>query len=113
MGNLGLLGGVDFKVGCYPGQEIVARTQYLRKIKRRMYRGSIDAPGPSAPAAGSDLFGAEPQAIGTIVSSAPRPEGGYEFLAVMQSAAVERDEPVHVGTPDSPIARIGSLPYAL
>ena len=113
MANLELVGGVDFKKGCYPGQEIVARTQYLGKLKRRMYRGSIEAPALPAPAPGNDLFGAEPQAIGTILSSAPRPEGGYEFLAVMQSSAVERDEPIHVGAPDGPVARIGSLPYAL
>ena len=112
MANFELVGGVDFKKGCYPGQEIVARSQYLGKLKRRMYRGSIDAP-VSEPAAGQDLFGGEPQAIGTIVSAAPRPEGGYEFLAVMQSSAAERGDPIRLGAPDGPIARMASLPYAI
>ena len=112
MANFELVGGVDFKKGCYPGQEIVARSQYLGKLKRRMYRGSIDAP-VSEPAAGQDLFGGEPQAIGTIVSAAPRPEGGYEFLAVMQSSAAEGGEAIRIGTPDGPIARMASLPYAI
>ena len=112
MANFELVGGVDFKKGCYPGQEIVARSQYLGKLKRRMYRGSIDAP-VSEPAAGQDLFGGEPQAIGTIVSAAPRPEGGYEFLAVMQSSAAEGGEAIRIGAPDGPIARMASLPYAI
>ena len=112
MANFELVGGVDFKKGCYPGQEIVARTQYLGKLKRRMYRGSIEA-GPSSPAPGQDLFAAAPQAIGTIVSAAPRPEGGYEFLAVLQSSAVEAGEAVRLGAPDGPIAHMTSLPYAV
>ncbi|HBT58772.1 MAG TPA: folate-binding protein YgfZ, partial [Pseudomonas sp.] len=36
--NLQQLGGVSFRKGCYTGQEIVARMQYLGKLKRRMYR---------------------------------------------------------------------------
>jgi folate-binding protein YgfZ len=112
MANFELIGGIDFKKGCYPGQEVVARTQYLGKLKRRMYRGEIDDQA-SAPLPGQDLFGAEPQAIGTIVNAAPRPEGGSEFLAVLQSSAVEQGDPIHVGTPEGPLARIASLPYAL
>jgi folate-binding protein YgfZ len=112
MANFELIGGIDFKKGCYPGQEIVARTQYLGKLKRRMYRGTVEA-APSAPAPGQDLFGGEPQAIGTLVSAAPRPEGGFEFLAVLQSSAVEAGEAIHLGTPDGPIAHMASLPYAV
>ncbi len=41
--NFEVLGGVDFKKGCYPGQEIVARSQYLGKLKRRMRSGACDA----------------------------------------------------------------------
>jgi folate-binding protein YgfZ len=39
--NFESIGGVDFKKGCYPGQEIVARSQYLGHIKRRLKIGSI------------------------------------------------------------------------
>ena len=112
MANFELIGGVDFKKGCYPGQEIVARSQYLGKLKRRMYRGEVDA-AASAPAEGQDVFAGEPQAIGTIVNVAPRPEGGYEFLAVLQSSAAEAGAPLHVGAPDGPVARIAPLPYAV
>jgi folate-binding Fe-S cluster repair protein YgfZ len=63
--NLELLGGVNFKKGCYPGQEIVARSQYLGKLKRRTALASVDnaaaragdevfsAPTPTSPAAWS------------------------------------------------------------
>ena len=114
MANLELIGGVDFKKGCYPGQEIVARTQYLGKLKRRMYRGEIES--VAAPTAGQDLFsaeGGEPQAMGTVVSAAARPQGGFELLAVLQSSAVEQGTPIHVGAPDGPLLCIAPLPYAL
>lgn len=112
MANLELVGGVDFKKGCYPGQEVVARTQYLGKLKRRMYRGVVQDPSAAAPSPGQDLFSTEPQAVGTIVNAAARPEGGYEFLAVVQSSTVEAGAPLNVGAPDGPKASIAPLPYA-
>ncbi len=111
MANFELIGGIDFKKGCYPGQEIVARSQYLGKLKRRMYRGQTD--GEAAPVPGQDVFSAEPQAVGMIVNAAPRPEGGYEFLVVMQSAAAEEGGPIRIGAPDGLEASIASLPYAV
>lgn len=109
MANLELVGGVDFKKGCYPGQEIVARTQYLGKLKRRMYRMQTDA---GAPVPGQDVYGGEPQAIGKVVTAAPRPEGGFEFLAVVQSSSVEEGVPLRLAAPDGPVARVVPLPYA-
>ncbi len=44
--EIAAVGGVSFQKGCYPGQEIVARTQYLGKIKRRMYRAKLDTAFP-------------------------------------------------------------------
>jgi folate-binding protein YgfZ len=41
MANMDLIGAVSFKKGCYPGQEIVARTQYLGKVKRRLFKASL------------------------------------------------------------------------
>jgi folate-binding protein YgfZ len=111
MANFELVGGIDFKKGCYPGQEVVARTQYLGKLKRRMYRGEVDA--AVSPSAGQDLFGTEPQAVGMIVNAAPRPGGGYEFLAVIQSSSVEAGDPLKVGAADGPVAAIVPLPYAV
>lgn len=112
MANFELIGGIDFKKGCYPGQEIVARSQYLGKLKRRMYRGQVEA-GSAAPVPGQDLFGTEPQAVGMVVNAAPSPGGGYEFLVVMLSSAAEEAGTIRVGAPDGPVARIAPLPYAV
>ena len=63
--NFEVLGGVDFKKGCYPGQEIVARSQYLGKLKRRMNVADVDITGIRA---GEDVFhSAAAQPIGTVV----------------------------------------------
>ncbi len=113
MANFELVGGIDFKKGCSPGQEIVARSQYLGKLKRRMYRAETDAGDATQVAPGQDVFGDEPQAAGMVVSVAQRPEGGIELLAVMQSAVAENGAPIHLGAPDGPLARIVTLPYAL
>jgi tRNA-modifying protein YgfZ len=87
MVNLELIGGVSFKKGCYPGQEIVARMQYLGKLKRRMFLAHIDS--SDAPQAGDELFSAdmEGQASGMIVNAAPAPGGGYDVLASVQTSS--------------------------
>lgn len=83
MANLDLTGGLNFKKGCYPGQEIVARMHYLGKLKRRMYLAHLDS--QSAP--GDELYGDDPaaQSCGMIVNAAPAPAGGYDVLAVIQT----------------------------
>ena len=102
--------GVCFTKGCYPGQEIVARTQYLGKVKRRMYRVALDAPVPP----GTDVFTPESagQHCGAVVSVAPSPAGGYEALLVVQSSGAEAGE-IHVGSADGPIVRLLALPYTI
>jgi tRNA-modifying protein YgfZ len=104
------VGGVSFQKGCYPGQEIVARTQYLGKIKRRMYRAQLATPFP----AGTDVFTPEAgdQHCGALVMSAPASAGGHECLVVVQSSGVEAGE-VHVGSPGGPRLTILPLPYAV
>jgi len=89
MVNFELLGGVNFKKGCYPGQEIVARMQYLGKLKRRMYLAHIDC--SETPQPGDELFSAdmEGQASGMIANASPAPGGGYDVLAVVQSSSRE------------------------
>ncbi len=111
MVNFELIGGVNFKKGCYPGQEIVARTQYLGKIKRRMYRARIEN---GAPAAGADLFAPETaeQSCGQIVNVAPAPQGGHEVLAVIQSGCAEAGE-IHLGAPNGPRLVLQPLPYTV
>lgn len=113
MVNLDLLGGIDFDKGCYVGQEIVARTHYLGRLKRRMYRIRIDA--DRRPRPGDELFAPERQGdqpVGRIVRAAPDPDGGHEALAVM---AIElADDPGTRLTPGTatPIERL-PLPYAV
>lgn len=92
MVNLELIGGVNFSKGCYPGQEIVARMQYLGKLKRRMYLAHLDSNDP--PLAGDELFSAEMagQASGMIVNAAPAPGGGYDVLASVQTSSRESQQ---------------------
>jgi len=99
MANFELLGGVNFKKGCYPGQEIVARMQYLGKLKRRMYLVHIDGvhiggtqlDNCAAPQSGDELFSAdmEGQASGMLANVSPALGGGYDALAVVQTASRE------------------------
>ena len=97
MADFEKLGGVSFHKGCYPGQEIVARTQYLGKVKRHLYRVTSD----QALVAGTDLHSPDnpDQACGKIVSGAPSPAGGFEALAVVQSNFAGN---LHLGTREGP-----------
>ena len=108
--ELPAVGGVSFQKGCYPGQEVVARTQYLGKVKRRMYRAKLESLVPP----GTEVFSPEAgdQHCGAVVLSAPAPAGGCECLLVVQSSAAEAGE-VHVGSPSGPRAEILPLPYAV
>jgi len=110
--NYELIGGVNFKKGCYPGQEIVARTQYLGKLKRRMYVGKLIL--ETAPQPGDELFSADmpDQASGIIVNAAPAPSGGYDVLAVLQIASAEGNA-MHWKSLDGPTLTLGVLPYAI
>ena len=110
--NYELIGGVNFHKGCYPGQEIVARTQYLGKLKKRTYRVALPA-GVEA-AAGMDVYAPDfgDQSAGKLVNVAPTADGGGEALAVLQSSSAETGE-LHLGAPDGPRLRVLELPYAL
>ncbi|HTP96485.1 MAG TPA: folate-binding protein [Burkholderiales bacterium] len=111
MANLDLIGGVSFDKGCYPGQEIVARTRYLGQIKRRMILAHVDA---GAPEPGDELFspGFDGQASGTIVSSAPSPDGGHDVLAVVRIEAGAGGG-LRLKSADGPLLELRELPYAL
>ncbi|MEO6975697.1 MAG: folate-binding protein YgfZ [Gallionella sp.] len=112
MVNLELLGGVNFNKGCYPGQEIVARMQYLGKLKRRMYLAHLD--GSDTPQAGDELFSAEMegQACGMIVNAAPAPGGGHDVLATVQVSTRET-QAVHWKTLHGGTLEFLPLPYPL
>lgn len=112
MVNLELLGGVNFSKGCYPGQEIVARMQYLGKLKRRMYLAHLD--GGDSPQAGDELFSAEMegQSCGMIVNAAPAPGGGYDVLATVQVSTREA-QAVHWKSLQGGTLEFMPLPYPL
>ncbi|MEO8537764.1 MAG: folate-binding protein [Betaproteobacteria bacterium] len=110
--NWDALGGVSFRKGCYPGQEIVARMQYLGRLKERLHAfGTDDEPPASGVRVYSAAFG-DGQACGTVVNAAPGASGGSVMLAVVQAAAVEADD-LRLGAPDGPAMTRLSLPYAL
>ncbi|TFH09506.1 MAG: folate-binding protein [Nitrosomonadales bacterium] len=110
MANLEAIGGISFQKGCYPGQEIVSRTQYLSKLKRRMYLANIPTKEPVA--AGDELYSDDraKQSSGMIVNAAPSPEGGYDVLAVIQTESVEAEK-IYWKTLNGPMLRIMPLPY--
>ena len=110
MANLELIGGVSFKKGCYPGQEIVARTQHLGKVKRRLYLAHVAA----VAAPGDELFGEDVagQSNGMVANAAPSPSGGTDILAVVQRASAESSR-VHLRSADGPLLDFQPLPYAI
>ena len=112
MANLQLLDGISFTKGCYTGQEVVARMQYLGKLKRRMYRARITS--ATRPEPGTELFspsGESGQGIGRVVDAAPSPEGGFEALVVLQINSAEAGG-IRLGGADGPRLVLEPLPYA-
>lgn len=108
--NLQAVGGVSFKKGCYTGQEIVARMQYLGKLKRHLYRLSL--PGDEIPEPGAVLFSpVHASAVGNVVIAA-QAASGVELLAVLQDNAIEGGQ-VHLGSADGPALSLQDLPYIL
>lgn len=110
--NYELIGGVNFKKGCYPGQEIVARTQYLGKPKRRLYLAHIA--DTKAPQPGAELFSPDlpDQATGMIVNAAPASNGGFDVLAVIQISSAA-DHALHLNSPQGPALALQTLPYSV
>jgi len=109
MANFELVGGVSFKKGCYPGQEIVARTQYRGGLKRRMALAHVA--GAERPEPGQSVYSGAfgEQSAGTIVNAAPAPEGGFDALVVAQIESIERGD-LRWKAPDGPRLEIRSHP---
>ena len=111
MANFELVGGVSFRKGCYPGQEIVARTQYRGGLKRRMARVHVEQSQRPQPgdAVYAPSFGE--QAAGMVVSATPSPDGGFDALVVAQIDSLERDE-LRLGSPQGARLEIRERPIA-
>lgn len=111
MVNFELIGGVNFKKGCYPGQEIVARSQYLGKLKRRMLLASVDVLDARP---GMEVFSsADPdQPCGMVVNAEPNFSRASDCLVELKIAAVEGGT-VHLGSATGPVLAFSTLPYSL
>lgn len=108
--NLQAVGGVSFKKGCYTGQEIVARMQYLGKLKRRLYRLELDA--SELPEPGTALFTAgHGSSIGEVVIAA-HAQSNIELLAVVQAETAQGGS-LHLGSQEGPSLQWLDLPYEL
>ena len=108
--NYEVIGGVDFQKGCYPGQEIVARSQYRGTIKRRMFLFDSEAPAT----AGQEVFHSDDpgQPAGLVVNAAPGPSGVWSALVEAKLAALESGS-LHVGGPNGPRLQPRTLPYSV
>ncbi|MGH1537885.1 MAG: YgfZ/GcvT domain-containing protein [Gammaproteobacteria bacterium] len=112
MVNLELIGGVNFQKGCYPGQEIVARTHYLGKPNRRMFRINIET--DNCPKPGTNIFSIKDgeQPVGKIVVAQNNMEETCEALAVLRTAKEDADD-LHLESLSGPNITICNLPYSL
>lgn len=110
--NLDVLGGVSFKKGCYPGQEIVARMHYLGKLKQRTFLAHVDS--DTAPQANDALYSDDyaGQVGGNILNAAPAPQGGYDVLATLHIGTVKDGHAVHSLSPEGAALHFQTLPYA-
>ncbi|MBT3308973.1 MAG: folate-binding protein YgfZ [Gammaproteobacteria bacterium] len=91
--NLQAINGLSFQKGCYPGQEVVARMEYLGKLKRKMF--SIFIHEESAPTIGSKLYSASStsaQGAGEVIAIEKDGDGAWEGLAVIEVSAAEADD---------------------
>lgn len=112
MVNFEVVGGVNFKKGCYPGQEVVARSQYRGTIKRR----AVLLASPTEMAAGQEVFhDADPaQPAGLVALAAPALEGRPPLALVeVKLALAEGAGQFHLGAADGPALQPLPLPYSL
>lgn len=111
--NYESVGGVNFKKGCYPGQEIVARSQFRGTLKRRAYLAHTDG----EPTVGQEVFHAldADQPCGLVAACAPRPGGGFDAIVSMQTSAAADAQGgrLTLGSASGPALALLPLPYPL
>ena len=111
--NYESVGGVNFNKGCYPGQEVVARSQFRGTLKRRAFLVHSE----SAMQAGQEVFaeGDDSQPVATVAQAAAAPAGGlggFDAIISGQVAAIE-SSPLRLGSATGPLLTLDRLPYAL
>jgi len=112
MANLQLINGISFHKGCYTGQEVVARTHYLGKQKRRLYRlqfkdGELPSPGDKLYSPQDDSG----QPVGTLVTVARHPDGDVAALAVLKIEFAESDAGIILENDKNNMAKVHIPPY--
>ncbi len=108
--NYESIGGVNFKKGCYPGQEVVARSQFRGTLKRRAYVVHAS----EAMLAGQSVFAPQDaeQPVATVVQAAAAPSGGFDAIISGQTSAIEAGS-LHLGDTGGPVLQVFALPYPL
>jgi folate-binding protein YgfZ len=109
--NLDILNGINFKKGCYTGQEIVARTHYLGSVKRRTYLTNIpsESQTDSAPQAGDKVVDAAKNEVGQIVRVAANTSNSFDALVEMR---IDAQQSGNIFWNNQPI-KTKTLPYSL
>ncbi len=105
--NLDILDAINFKKGCYTGQEIVARTHYLGTVKRRTYLAEMTT--NNAPTAGDKVLDSAINEVGQIVRVAANMANGFDALIELR---IEAKEAGNMTCNDAAI-RLKDLPYAV
>ena len=108
--NLQATGAIDFKKGCYTGQEIVARMQYLGKLKRHLFIGQVTS--QEALQVGQQIDAPKRKNVGRITSSAELGDDNYCFTAVINRTEAQ-EEPLHLHEQESAILVLSALPYEI
>lgn len=108
--NYESIGGVNFKKGCYPGQEVVARSQFRGVLKRRAMLARCETPM----AAGQEIYQRDDadQPCGTVVQAAPAEDGRWDAIVSGQVSAMQSGA-LHLGAADGPALEVRAMPYPL
>jgi folate-binding protein YgfZ len=108
--NYESIGGVSFKKGCYPGQEVVARSQFRGTLKRRAYLAHSDA----ALSCGQEIFHSiDPeQPCGLVAAACVAPDGGSDAIISIQTSAAASGS-LHAGSAGGATLSLLPLPYPL
>ncbi len=107
--NMHRIGALSFTKGCYPGQEVVARSQYLGKLKRSMYLAHLDNHEGAKP--GDEIINKESGEIsGKVVDCQPSADEGFELLAVLRIEDAE-SAALSLASNHEDVVKIGKLPY--
>ena len=110
--NFELLGGVNFQKGCYPGQEVVARSQYRGTVKRRA--ALFRAEGEVTMQPGQEVFaeGDPGQPAGLVVLASPAPDGSA-WVALVEIKLQAREQATRLGSAEGPLLTPLEMPYSL